>query len=38
MLQREFGISAEQALLERPVWELENLIAQYVIDQQQEEV
>lgn len=37
MLQREFGISAREALFERPAWEIENLIAQYVRDEQARE-
>ena len=29
MLQKEFGISADEALYERPAWELENLLTLY---------
>jgi phosphotransferase system HPr-like phosphotransfer protein len=38
VLQRHFGISAEEALFERPAWELDNLIARYVRDAREEEV
>jgi hypothetical protein len=37
VLQREFGISAREALFERPAWELDNLIARYVRDRRRAE-
>jgi hypothetical protein len=32
VLQREFGISAQEALFVRPAWELDNLLRLYVRD------
>lgn len=34
MLQKEFGISAAEALYERPTWELENLLEHYKRERQ----
>lgn len=33
VLQREFGISAHEALYERPAWELDNLLDQLERDE-----
>lgn len=34
ILQREFGISADEALYQRPAWELDNLLARFGRDRE----